>query len=84
MTKILGRPKLPRSVKPATLEDCSFACLTGSQPVLLFEDELEGLVCSSWSEPINCVTTLNLDSTSGLLICTGEVSREDRVGTCQL
>ncbi|KAJ9105514.1 hypothetical protein QFC21_001885 [Naganishia friedmannii] len=77
ITKILGRPKLSRSIVPAMLEDCKFACLTGSQPVLLIEDELEGLICSSWSEPIDCVTALNIDTKFGLLICAGELYNDE-------
>ncbi|KAJ9120594.1 hypothetical protein QFC22_002523 [Naganishia vaughanmartiniae] len=74
MTKVLGRPKLPRSIEAATLEDCHFACLTGSQPALLFEDDLEGLICTSWSEPINCLTALKVDGASELLLCTSEAT----------
>ncbi|KAJ9112295.1 hypothetical protein QFC19_000714 [Naganishia cerealis] len=74
MTKILGRRKLPRLIQPVSLSGCHFACLTGSNPVFLFEDELEGLICSNWAEPINSVTTLTLDQKLSLLLNSSEAT----------
>lgn len=83
ITKTLGRPKLPRSIETTRLDGYDIAFLTGSHPVLIFQDELEGLVCTSWTEPINCLTTLNVSGISALLLCAEEVSGKNRVDMCE-
>lgn len=48
-------------------------CLTGSHPFFIYEDSLDGLVCSNWTEPITSLTSLEVDETKQLLMVTSEV-----------
>lgn len=73
-TKILGRPRIPRTIQPLTLGNQHLVCLSGSHPYFVYEDRLDGLVCSNWTEPITSLASLELDGEHELLMVTNEVS----------
>jgi hypothetical protein len=73
-TKILGRPRIPRSIQPITLGTQEVVCLTGTHPHFVYEDGGDGLVCSNWTEPITSVAGIELDTVQELLVVTNEVS----------
>ncbi|KAJ9114950.1 hypothetical protein QFC20_001325 [Naganishia adeliensis] len=50
------------------------ACLTGSHPHFLHEDDVDGLVCTTWPEPINALANIELDEQHQLLMITSEAA----------
>lgn len=73
LTRILGRPRIPRAIQSITLGGRHLACLTGSHPHFLYEDDVDGLVCTTWPEPINALANIELDEQHQLLMITSEV-----------
>lgn len=73
LTRILGRPRIPRSIRAIRLDGRHLACLTGSHPYFLYEDDVDGLVCSSWPESINDLSALELDGRQQLIMISSEV-----------
>jgi hypothetical protein len=74
LTRILGRPRIPRAIRPITRGGRHLACLTGSHPHFLYEDDVDGLVCSSWPESINALSAIELDGQQQLVMISSEVS----------
>ncbi|GHJ84497.1 hypothetical protein NliqN6_0899 [Naganishia liquefaciens] len=71
-TKILGRPRIPRTLQSITLGNQHTLGLTGSHPLFVYEDRLDGLLCSNWTEPITSLAHLEVDGTHQLLMVANE------------